>query len=353
MRKIILLVVFIITTAFNSLAQIYVFQYRPLESLEWGYMDIDGNVVIEPQRRKCYDFSEEGLALVYYSKRNHYDIINLKNEVLDVEPEKFMVKEGFGYGAQGYYSGLLGFQIRKKWGAMDSQGKVVVPVKFDFLSKFIDGYATARLKNDFYIVDNIGNDILINEESVVNIKMFSEGLALFTNNDGLNGFINEQGEIAIPAQYEKVGYFNAGLAWTRNSDGLIGYIDKNGEWVIEPKFLAVSDFDPISGLAKARVDEFWGYTNKKGEIKYVTSVKKIYDYSEGLAMAVIYSGHFGFLDENQNWAIEPQFEAAREFKNGFAAVKEEGKWGIIDKSGNWVIEPMFSGIKDVVKVSEL
>lgn len=351
MKKNYLLCTVIILLTFNSFAQTYVLQYRPWESLEWGYMNINGEVVIEPQRRKCYDFSEGGLALVYYSKRNHYDIINLNGDVLDVEPEKFIVKEGFGYGAQGYSSGMLVIRIKKRWGSIDTKGKVIVPVKYDFISKFIDGYATARLKDEFYVIDSIGKETLIKEDDITKISKFSKDRALYTNKKGLMGFVNKQGEVVIPAKYKKVGYFNAGVAWARNMDGKIGFINKKGDWVIEPNFLAVRDFDPVSQLAKARVDEFWGYINKKGEIGYVTNAKKIYDYSEGIAMAVVYSGQFGYLDENQNWIIKPQFDAAREFKNGYAAVRKNGKWGIIDKSGEWIINPMYSGIKDVMKVN--
>ena len=351
MKKLLILVIVIITVVFNSIGQTCIFQFRPWESLEWGYMNIKGEVVIEPQRRKCYDFSEEGLALVYYSRRNHYDIINLKNEVMDVEPEKFIAKEGFGQGAQGFSSGIFGFQIRKKWGAMDNQGKIVVPVKYDFLSKFIDGYATARLNDNYFVVDSIGNEIQIKEKDIIKIRMFSDGLTLIKNEDGLMGYVNTKGETVIPLKYKNCGYFRSGIAWARNSEGLIGYINKNGEWIIEPKFLAVKDFDPVSQIAKARVDEVWGYINKKGEITYIENVKKIYDYSEGVAMVVVYSGQFGYLDENQNWIIKPQFDDARGFKNGYAAARSDGKWGIIDKTGKWVIEPMFSGIKDVMKVN--
>ena len=295
---------------------------------------------------------------------------NLNNEVLDVEPEKFIVKEGFGYGAQGYSSGMLVIRRRKKWGAIDNMGRTVVPVKYDFLSKFIDGYATARLNennnnnniidsdgyvstnlnNNYYIIDSIGNEIQIKEKDITIIRMFSEGLVLIKNEDGLMGYVNLKGETVIPLIYRNCGYFKSGLAWARNSEGKIGYINKSGEWVIEPEFLAVKDFDPVSQLAKARVNETWGFINKKGEIRYIGNVKKIYDYSEGLAMAVTLDGLFGFLDENQKWIIEPQFNAARDFKNGYATARLDGKWGIIDKSGEWIIEPNYSGIKDVIKV---
>jgi hypothetical protein len=283
---------------------------------------------------------------------------------------------------------MLVIRIKTRWGAINKDGKIIVPVKYDFISKFIDGFATARLKDEFYVIDSLGNEIQINENDIVKISKFFEDRSLFTTKKELMGFINRQGEVVIPAKYKKVGYFNAGVAWARDVDGKIGFINKNGEWIIEPKFLAVKDFDPVSRLAKARVDEFWGcinkkgewviepkflsvrdfdpvsqlakarvnetwgYINKKGEIRYVENLKKIYDYSEGLAMAVTLDVLFGFLDENQNWIIRPQFEAARDFKNGYAAAKLDGKWGIIDKSGEWVIEPNYSGIKDVVKVSK-
>lgn len=345
MRRFLFFALFVLFS-FNLFSQTYVVLYRPFNSRDWGYLSIDGQIIIEPQYRMCYEFSEEGIAAVYYSKRNHYDLINIQNEVIDVEPEKFVLKEGFGYGAQGFSSGVAIYQYRGKWGAMNSQGKILFPRKFDFISIFVDGYATASIDKNFYVLDNKGNEIPIMANDVIKIKKFSEGMAIFTDITGLQGFVNTKGEVAIPAKFEKLGYFNADLAWARNEDGLLGYIDKQGEWVIEPKFLAVKDFDPISGLAMARLDDVWGFINKQGEIKYIDDVDKFYNYSEGL-VKVVKEGLFGFMDKNQNWVVKPQFESARDFHNGYAAVRSDGGWGIIDKAGNWVIKPLYDRIKDV------
>jgi len=233
---------------------------------------------------------------------------------------------------------------------MNNKGEIIIPVKYDFLSSFDDGFATAILKNNFLVVDNLGDEYPIDVPDIIKIRKFSEGLALYTTEEGLMGFINTKGYVEIPAQFKKVGYFSDGLAWARTLEGLIGFIDKTGEWAIEPKFLGVADFDPVSQLAKARIGEIWGFIDKKGEIFYVENVTKFYDYSEGLAMAVS-NGLFGFLDKDQNWKIEPQFEGARKFQNGYAAAKYNGKWGIIDVNGSWVIEPQYSAIKDVSKVN--
>jgi hypothetical protein len=341
-----LFIILLYFISFSISAQEYIVQYKPFGTKNWGYINLDGTVVIEPQYRMCYEFSEQGIAAVYYSKRNHYDLINLQNQVIDVEPEKFILKEGFGYGAQGFSSGVMIYQHRGKWGAMNSQGKILFPRKFDFISIFADGYATAFIDKDFYVLDNKGNEFPIMADDIVKIKKFSEGMAIFTDKTGLQGFINTKGEVAIAAKFEKLGYFSADVAWARNDDGLIGYIDKQGEWVIEPKFLAVKDFDPDSGLAMARLDDVWGFINKQGEIKYIDDVDKFYNYSEGL-VKVVKEGLFGFMDKNMDWVIKPQFGSARDFHNGYAAVRFDGGWGIIDKAGNWVIKPLYDRIKDV------
>ena len=44
--------------------------------------------------------------------------------------------------------------------------------------------------------------------------------------------------------------------------------------------------------------------------------------------------------------IEAQYEDARSFSNGLAAVKVNGLWGFIDLSGEMVIEPAFLDAKD-------
>ena len=50
---------------------------------------------------------------------------------------------------------------------------------------------------------------------------------------------------------------------------------------------------------------------------------------------------YGFIDKSGKVVIEPQFDSASNFSEGFACVEKDGKWGFIDKSGKVVIEPQF------------
>ncbi|MBY0357866.1 MAG: WG repeat-containing protein [Candidatus Obscuribacterales bacterium] len=52
----------------------------------------------------------------------------------------------------------------------------------------------------------------------------------------------------------------------------------------------------------------------------------------------------GFIDHTGKIVIEPRYDDAESFYEGYAAVKENGKWGFIDKDGDIVIEPIFNEI---------
>ncbi|MBE9039892.1 WG repeat-containing protein [Oscillatoriales cyanobacterium LEGE 11467] len=55
---------------------------------------------------------------------------------------------------------------------------------------------------------------------------------------------------------------------------------------------------------------------------------------------------YGYLDTNGNDVIPPQFEEAKSFSQGLAAVKDGGKWGYLDTQGNWAIAPQFEAAGD-------
>lgn len=56
----------------------------------------------------------------------------------------------------------------------------------------------------------------------------------------------------------------------------------------------------------------------------------------------------GYLNTRGEWAIEPQFDEARDFSDGLAAVNQGGKchmggeWGYINRTGQLVIPSRYS-----------
>ena len=63
--------------------------------------------------------------------------------------------------------------------------------------------------------------------------------------------------------------------------------------------------------------------------------RNVNSYSEGMAAVQAASGKWGFVNELQQWVIEPRFEEVKAFHTGRAAVKQNGKWGFVNQRGEW------------------
>ena len=350
MKKTVYLIVLILLLALNLIAQTYVVQVQTNDSRGWCYADIHGDIFIDTQYTTKFEFTEEGVAFVYSSFTNEYSLIDLNGNVINLENPDLFLKNTFGNVVTGFNSGLVPAGDLEKWGYLNSKGELGISLKYDYASEFNNGFAFVINEGKYIIIDTNGNETIVSAPNIDELRNFSEGYAPYFTKKGLFGFINSNGEVAIPAQFHGVGYFNAGLAWARTKKGKIGFINSKGEWVIEPQLKTAYDFDIESGLAKVEIKSKWCYINKVGEIVTDFNIKKFGSYSEGLARAEK-KGKIGFINSDQNWIISPDFDSVRDFKNGYAAVKQKGGWGIINKSGEWIIEPNFKRIKDVVKVN--
>jgi hypothetical protein len=81
----------------------------------------------------------------------------------------------------------------------------------------------------------------------------NNGLALARQGIYL-GYVNGQGDLVIPAQYEDAFDFHKGLARVKINDKW-GFIDTTGRFVIQPKFDSVTIFGVISSRPEhARVE---------------------------------------------------------------------------------------------------
>lgn len=321
--------------------------YRCLvkQGLTWGYIDQTGNMIIEPRFKEVTKFSEDGFAAVITSKTIETQIIDRDGKVIETEPKLFSIVDG--YVVKGFCDGFIAVTsgTNKKWGYLGSNGKWLVPVKFKSLTDFSEGFGSGEFDGLWFIITSKGKEIPVKIKGVKVVKKFSEGLAPFCTRKGC-GFLNSNGEQVIADNFQTVGYFSGGLAWAKDHHYKVGFIDKTGKWVIEPTYSAVNSFDPVSKMAKIKINQIWSFIDTEGKplkLKLFSSG----DFSDGLCFGKLSTGKIGFFDKTGNWVIEPRFVAVRDFKNGFAAAREDRDWGIINKKGEWVVEPKFERIGDM------
>ncbi len=115
-----------------------------------------------------------------------------------------------------FENGFASVRNGEKWGAINTEGKEVVPCIYDMVCLFHDDLASV-CKNDKWGYVNTKGELII-PCIYEYANDFSEGLASVRKN-GKEGFINKKGEIAIPFKFEECGNFSEGLAYAGNKKG--------------------------------------------------------------------------------------------------------------------------------------
>jgi len=242
---------------------------------------------------------------------------------------------------------MAAVQVGKQWGYLNLDGKLVIQAKYDKALEFNGGFGVAKSGNSFFIIDKNGKETKVEIAGLEDVRSFSEGLAPYRTN-GIWGFIDTSGKVAIEAAYTGIGYMINGLAWAKNEAGLVGFINSKGEMKIEANYQAAKDFS--DGVARVKMDT-WSFIDANGT-KINPPIADTYGkFSDGLAYAKT-GGKVGFINKKGEWVIKPIYDKVRDFNNGYAAVLVGDKWGFVEKTGKFTIEPTFEAVKDFESTSK-
>jgi len=264
-------------------------------------------------------------------------------------------------GESSFSEGLAVVKLNGKYGYMDTQGRVVIPARFDQARSFSEGLALVQVNGTWSFIDRTGNQVITAPPSTVEIAPFSDGLARFTNEASETGFIDKNGQVVIAPQPRYIGSFSEGLA-TIAVDSKIGFIDKTGAIVIAPQFEATRDFSDGLAAVKVRLSDTqsrWGFIDRSGNMVIEPQFYEVQQFSEGLAPVNVsggnVSGGWGYIDRSGAIVIPGQFRAPEDadrlpalpFRDGLAMVRVGERAGYIDRTGRWVIEPRFTDADSV------
>lgn len=282
---------------------------------KWGFIDSKNNIVINPKyisppvrKAQPYDLHQlslasfegyvfsEGLAAVYNGKEWFY--INQKDSV---------VISGLGIQSPRCFSeGLAAVYINNKWGYIDKNGNIAIAPRFLFPANFHEGHAFVMEEDfDAYCIDRTGKRLY---EQYRLTTTFRNGYAPVKG-----GFRGEKFEIS--------------------ENQKMGLLDSTGYLCVPTEFDIVRSFG--SGLAPALIGS---------EPKVVLPLKDDYQTLKSSG------GKWGFIDTKGRYIINPRYEDAHGFSNGYAAVKSGGMWGYIEPDGSWVYEPQFPWAGDFNKL---
>lgn len=367
--------------------------YDPETGL-WGYITEDGAWGIEPQYTQAYHF-HDGCAIVDMAGHAHADtptqgIIDENGEFL-LEPEyDLFCEHDFTYspgdiffvmdeeGRMGwfnvpnrYFSGIhwdecfAAFETPYVMVSEDYQtigladratGEIVVPMEYSYTGLYdwalADGFIVAqRDGTDGCELLEIGVGLVELPEGIYldYVVEVSDGLVVYTNEDGLYGYINTAGEIVILAQFDSAHDFRDGYAQVGLLDevGTSAIIDRSGNVVISG--LRMYEGMVAGALFVEWPDHTWGLVETDGIICCRHTLPEtacdvwLYEYTADGPIWVEYALSdweyiWGLMSREGELLGEPRW-AEVYYREGeeWLSVHEEEWFGYVDLWGNTVL----------------
>lgn len=236
------------------------------------------------------------------------------------------------------------------WGFINENGVMVIPPQYEFAFDFQDnGLAIVQLKDHFGVIDQSGRYVV--KPVYDSINQFSEGRAIVLDHHNFS-VIDETGMILNPKPYEFIGDYHEGRALFHQIDdqevSKYGYLDLQGKVVIPPQYQAANNFTEGKAFIKIK-DSKYALIGLNGESLANFNYPYVGMPGDGLlAFQEKTNGKYGYIDEYGNVIISPRYTGAQPFRDGRAVVyiseDHRKKSGLIRKDGNYILSPEYNDI---------
>lgn len=225
----------------------------------------------------------------------------------------------------------------KQYGYVDGLGNTQIGCVYDFASPYYDGYAVVKSGQFVYIADENGKRWKYLDEGVMSSSGIGDGMVV-TNTGDKSRWIKLDGTYTSK-EFDYVGKFNQNMA----------AVNEGGNWYIvngEGKRISLKYSDiKLNNLQECITNDVifakeggWHMLNAKMEKVSAFACDDVDICYGGEYFAFEKDGKWGFADYKGNVVIEPQYEEAKAFSNGYAGVKKDGKWGFINAENQFQME---------------
>ncbi len=234
-----------------------------------------------------------------------------------------------------FIDGFARVQQDGKWGFIDNDCNLVIPLIYDNVSNFSEGLAGVEKNRKWGFINSQGIEVIScnydlmfgvepesecayektddNSEFYLSINSFHDGLARIqkdTKNGIRYGFINTDGDEIIPLIYTFASDFSDGLAIVEKNKGVsssregrkCGAINTQGLTVIPFDYDYISDFHEDLAVIRKETPYGlkYGYINKYGKEVIPCKYSYAYFFEDGIAKVMIDQNEFYINKQGQS-----------------------------------------------------
>ena len=286
-----------------------------------AYIDLSGEEVVPLRTGYLGFFNEFGLAQVM--KNRHYSFVNREGEFLtDLTWDSL----GIQWTRADYLEADAVSVVRRgaDWGLMDSEGKLVMPLQELGVMGFgPQGISPATDGRDWKLINSVGEIVATVEPGPTFIEPFAaNGLAkgarslepVTNSNSRSFGWINLEGKVVIPLEYEAALDFDEFGTAAVKKDGKWGWIDGQGKEVLPFKWDGADYFTP-RGYALVSVDGKWGVIDRQGNTVVAPTWIAMESFDDEGYSQVLKGDKVGIVTERGKVIAEPEWDHVYEFDN--------------------------------------
>jgi len=330
----------------------------------WGYMDLQGKLIIPPSYSEAGFFNEDIAAVVqndkygFISKANKFIVEPIYDEVSDFFDGRSVVeKDGkFGMIDRNGYSifepifeelgpvseGMIFARKDSLYGYYSRNRISLIPERFEEAESFENQLAHVRIQGKEAIIDSVGSFVV--KPFFDEVDFFSDTLLIYIENEKY-GICNLNGNPVLVANYEYIGKLVDNRAIIVDQ-GKIGYVNENGQIIIPASYEVYPNYQSYGnfkfGLAKVRKNGKAGLIDENGKTFVPFNFNEIGLISE--YMACMKNNKWGYFDKMGKERIKLNYEYAESFRNGCGIITKDSLMGVIDITEKNIIQNVYSTI---------
>ncbi|MBN9294378.1 MAG: WG repeat-containing protein [Flavobacteriia bacterium] len=348
----------------KRLAVMQLYPFR--QNGKMGWMNMEGKVIY-PAKYESLNFFKEGLAIA--SLRGKFGFVDKRNNI--VIPIVYS-------GVYDFENGRAIVEFNNKFGIIDRTGRLVFDTIYTDIGQFSDELIYAQYEGKYYYFDKYGTQVFkdgfdeafpfedgkaevhigdkqtfINKEGrfllkpvFEEVQFFNDSLFIVSNGE-YYGLVNKACDTVLPLTYDEIGRLSQGKAIIALDDKF-GYIDASGKIVIDMKYEVYPNYIKLAqftdGIAKVKLKEKFGAIDLNGKVIIPLTYMNLGAVnSSGIAFTK--GKQWGFITPKNVVTIQPVYDYAESFSNGYAVAELLVQQGVINQKQEWIIPNKYSEVR--------
>jgi hypothetical protein len=214
----------------------------------FGLMSTAGNVIFMLELSDTWVYSDE-LSVWLRFHNNRLDVAGEQGEII-LDTINFIYDKAVNTPDTLYKA-----QKGSQFGYVDIDGSILLPLIYDSAWTFNEELSLWIAHDTNWMMTGRQGETILDPETFLHGSVYGSDLLHQVSKEGRFGYINANGEIVIPIEFDEINYYENGIAIARKGSQS-GFIDQRGDLLTPIIYENITEFS--EDMAWVKKDGKWG-----------------------------------------------------------------------------------------------